>query len=117
MPERILIALKLVLTHILLLPVLVLGSYILNRDLFLSISIIQTILIILYFSGYWEFFGLKFRVIYAVIIELILLIEFFRRMTLQPGQENNRYLVYGLLFLQAYMLYGLIKIFITIYKK
>jgi hypothetical protein len=117
MSERTVIALKLVLTHIVLIPLLLVVSFILKRQVFLSCSIIQTILLILYFTGYWEFFGLRLKVIYSVIIELILLLEFFRRITLPPEYGNNIYLVYCLLLLQAYLLYELIKIIMTIFKK
>jgi hypothetical protein len=117
MPERTLIASKLVLTHILLLPVLILVSFILQRDAYLSISIIQTILLILYFSGYWEFFGLRFRIRYSVLIEVILLIELLWKVFFHSAQSSNRYLVYTLLLLEGYLLYELIKIIITILKK
>jgi hypothetical protein len=117
MSERIQIALKLVLTHIVLLPVLLLASFFLKRDAFLSIPIVQTILIILYFSGYWEFFGFRFRARYFALIEVLWLTELVWRVILQSAQENSVYLVMALSLSQAFLLYALIKMIITIYKK
>ncbi len=116
MPERILIALKLVLTHILLLPVLISVSFLLNREIFLLIFIIQTILIILYFSGYWEFFGFLFRNIYFIIIEAGLLLILILRMIDQTAQVNNIYLILTLLLIEIYLLMTFVKIIITIRK-
>jgi hypothetical protein len=117
MSERTQIAFKLVLTHIILLPALILVSFTLKRDGFLSISIIQTILIILYFSGYWEFFGFTFRISYSAVIEALLLIELVYKGINKSSNEVNLYLVLALLIMQAYLLYELLKIILTIYKK
>jgi hypothetical protein len=117
MSERNQIALKLVLTHIILLPAIIFASLILNREVFLSISIIQTILIILYFSGYWEFFGFTFRVSYSLLIEILLLIELVYKEINESVHEINLLLMLALLILQAYLLYELLKVILTIFKK
>lgn len=117
MPERTQIALKLILTHILLLPVLLLLSLMSVRDGFLSISIMQTILIILYFSGYWEFFKFRFRVKYCMCMEFFLLAELAWKVISQPSGARNPFLVSGLLIIQVYLIYQVVKIIITIFKK
>ena len=117
MRERTQVALKLVVTHIILVPALILSTFIAGWYGFLTISMIQTIMLILYFSGYWEFFGLRFRVIYSVIMELFLFIELIFKLLVQTSGVTNGYLICAIIVLQVYLLFELIKIIVVILLK
>lgn len=73
MKERTLLSVKLITSHILLLPVLMFISILLAPDYWLLMAAIQVLLIIILLAGYWEFFGLRFRIFYGLAIEAILL--------------------------------------------
>jgi hypothetical protein len=65
MNERFITSLKLISSHVVMLLLLLVASGTLsNYVLFLPV-ITQTVLLILYFSGYREFFGLRFRRIFC----------------------------------------------------
>ena len=117
MPERTQIAFKLISSHIILLPVLILSSLFTGLNGFLTISVVQTILLILYFSGYWEFFGLRTRIIYSALMELLLLAELIFILIAPSSGITNRYLLGSLLIIEAYLLFELVKIIIVILNK
>ena len=117
MNERTLIAAKLISTHILLLPLLISVSFFSTSDSYLLVSIIQSALLILFFAGYWEFFGLQFRVTYTLLIELLLFVRLFMEHNSPTHGESSRYLFPALLIIQGYLLIELIKIMITIFRK
>jgi hypothetical protein len=114
--ERTQIALKLISTHIIFIPVLILISLLIKADAFLILSITQAILVILFLTGYWEFFGLRFRIIYSLFIELLLLMALTWKISLKETMINNWYLIIPLVLIQAYLIFELIKIFIVIFK-
>lgn len=101
---------KLVVTHLLLLPVLIISGLIFPAQLIPILLIAQTALIILFLSGYWEFFGLKFRVTYSVLIELLIVILLGRKLLSHTPLFHNltSFLLYCLI--QAYMLVTLFRI-------
>jgi hypothetical protein len=70
--ERTQIIIRLVSTHLILIPVLILISLFINRDAYLLLSISQSLIVILFLTGYWEFFGLLFRAIYSISMEFML---------------------------------------------
>ncbi len=80
MSEKTLITLKLILLHIVI-PVCVCSILFLLHasDLnFLIIFLIaQSLLVILYFAGYWEFWGFRFRSAFLGILEIAILFRFF----------------------------------------
>ena len=117
MNERTLIAVKLISTHILLLPLIISFSFFCTRDSYLLVSIIQSALLILFFTGYWEFFGLQFRLTYALLIEFLLFVRLFTAHNSPNPGESNGYLFAALLIIQGYLLFELIKIIITIFRK
>jgi hypothetical protein len=114
--EKVQIAFKLISSHIILIPVLIIASLFIKSDDFLLLSISQTILIILFFTGYWEFFGLRFRIIYSLFMELFLLIALAWKIYLNQTGIYNWYLIVTLILIQVYILIELIKIVIVIYK-
>jgi hypothetical protein len=71
----------------------------------------------LYFSGYWEFFGLRFRRIFCGGIELILLVLFFHGLFHGISLPENLYLIVALSLAECYLLILLIRIIMVIYKK
>ena len=65
MNERFIASFKLISSHIVLILLLLVASRFLSDYGFLLLIITQTVLLILYFSGYWEFFGLRFKCIFC----------------------------------------------------
>jgi hypothetical protein len=117
MKERTQLSLKLILSHIILLPLLILISLFTNHDSFLLVSISQTVLIILILSGYWEFLGLRFKKIYFLSSEAILITALILKALVLNKPETNLYLVVILLFIQIWLLFVLLKIIITIFRR
>jgi hypothetical protein len=71
--ERNQIALKFAATHLALLPLLLICSVLPVKGSILALPIAQTILLITFFAGYWEFTGMRFRWIYCLLIEILLI--------------------------------------------
>jgi hypothetical protein len=117
MTERIQIAAKLLASHLVLIICLIILSIITKKDAFLFISISQTILIILYFSGYWEFFGLRFKRCFSGLVELTLISVFVWRLNGDLNRSVNLYLVLSLSLIQSYLLIELIKVFLVIKER
>jgi hypothetical protein len=117
MNERTLIAAKLISTHILLLPLLISVSFFINGNSYLLLTILQSALMILFFAGYWEFFGFRFRIAYTLLIEFLLFIRLFMGHNSPTHGESSWYLFSALLLIQGSLLYELIKILITVFKE
>jgi hypothetical protein len=117
MNDRFITALKLTTTHIILILVLLVASGSLSDSGFLFLLITQTVLLILYFSGYWEFFGLRFRRIFCGGIELILLVLVVHGFIRGIYIPANLYLAAILSLTEIYLLILLIRILIVIYRK
>jgi hypothetical protein len=117
MNERFITSLRLIFSHTVLILLLLVASRFLSNYGFLLLIITQTVLLILYFSGYWEFFGMRFKRIFCSGIELILLVLFthgiFSGITFPP----NPYVAAILSLAEVYLLILLIRILIVIYKK
>jgi hypothetical protein len=75
MKERYQIMIKLLVTHLALIPGIVLASFLVKQGNFLVISIAQTSLIILLLAGYWEFFTNRFKWVYFVFAEILILLS------------------------------------------
>jgi hypothetical protein len=116
MKERTLFIFKVLSTHIILLPVLLSLSLLIPSLSLPIISIAQTILLITFLSGYWEFFGRRFRIVYSGLIEiLILLLVYLDYPFSIPGSTGwIPFLIF--MAIQAFLLIELIKIFIVIFK-
>jgi hypothetical protein len=115
--ERTQLIIRLVSTHLVLIPVLMLVSLLVNRDTYLLLSISQSLLIILYLTGYWEFFGLKFKMIYFISLESLLLAELEWKICSKVLSHVNIVLISILLAIQLYLLFELIKVIIVIFGK
>jgi hypothetical protein len=116
MKERTQIIIKLISTHIILLPVLILISLLVKWDSFILITITQSLLITLFLAGYWEFFGSRIKNIYLITNEVLILIVFIIRLQSAGYKEPDWYLIITLAVIQIYMLLELAKIFIVISK-
>ncbi len=117
MKERTLLALKLITSHILVLTLLVFISIYSENYPFLWLAILQTFLLILYFSGYWEFFGLRFKNILCISTELIILGVFIWKLNFPLGIALNPFVVFILSIIEFYLLFQLIRIFMVIIEK
>jgi hypothetical protein len=116
MKERTQLSLKLLLSHVFLLPLLILISLAANHDSFLLVSITQTVLIILILSGYWEFLGLQFKRIYFLSSEVIIIIVLLLKLLYFNKADNNLYLVVVLVIIQVWLLFLLLKIIISMFS-
>jgi Peptidase family M23 len=116
MNERTLVSVKLIVTHVLLLPGLIFISQFINHNSFLMVTITQSALAILFLAGYWEFLGLKFKWIYSSAFEALILIVFLIKLFSKPKGEQNGYMVGLLAIIQIYLLVELLEIIIVIFK-
>jgi hypothetical protein len=117
MNERTQLSLKLILSHVILLPLLIFISLITIHDSFLLVTITQTVLIILLLSGYWEFLGLRFKKIYFLSAEVILIIVLLLKLQVLDKTENNLYLIVIMAIIQSWLLFLLLKIIIAIFRR
>jgi hypothetical protein len=117
MNERIRISITLIGSHIVMVPALLLIFFYIDKYAFLSLSITQTVLCGLYIAGYWEFFGLRFRKVFCLCLEFVLILLFVFRLLFGSEQGGNLYLLVLLSIIQAYLLLELIKIAIVIFRK
>jgi hypothetical protein len=116
MRERTQIILKLLSTHIILLPILIVISIFVTRDSFILLTINQSLLITLFLAGYWEFFGSRIKNFYLILNEVLILIVFIIRLQSASYREPDWYLIITLSVIQTYILFELAKIFIVISK-
>ena len=116
MHERTQIALKLILSHFVILFSLVTLSFLIQQDSLLIITISETFLIILFLSGYWEFFGIRFRWMYCISIQTLLLVELYWK-TYFSLYEFKLVLAVPLALVQLYLIFLLIKILVVIFEK
>lgn len=117
MNERTTLAIRLLATHILLQPVLIVISAFMKGDLFLTAFITQILLIITFLSGYWEFPGRFFKIIFHLIMEGLLLTGVASKYSTGNWQKTSLFVVILLGTIALYELYHLVKILIVIYRK
>ncbi len=114
--ERTQIIIRLVSTHLILIPVLILISLFINRDAYLLLSISQSLIVILFLTGYWEFFGLLFRAIYSISMEFMLVFVTGWKIFTKINSDRNLVLIAILIIIQVYLLIELIKMFVVIFR-
>lgn len=109
------IAARLIATHIL----LVAGLIVLAASVasLLCLSIAQTVLLIVYLSGYWEFFGLRFKRLFLFLAETAILVILCYRLFSGCDYDMGVYLAAVLSAIQLYTLTLLIKMIIVIFRK
>jgi hypothetical protein len=117
MKERTVLALKLISSHILLLPVLLTIGELFPPISIYIYSIAETIFLILFLTGYWEFFGLKFRTSYSVLIELILFLLIINRVINPVNYYHGWTGLFLFIVIEFYLVTELLKIFMVILKR
>lgn len=117
MKERTFIAFRLISTHLLIIPLLLVSSVFLNTGTYLIVSISQTVLFIIFFTGYWEFFGLRFRDQFFVLMEFLILIVAARRILLKGSLGSDVVILAVLILIQLLLLFVLAKILIVIFLR
>jgi hypothetical protein len=114
--ERTQIIIRLISTHLFLIPALILISLLVKSDGYLLTPICQSLIIIVYLTGYWEFFGLRMRMIYTVSMEILLLVALVLKVSLDLSTGFHPVMIVLLSIIQGYLLLELIRIFIVIFK-
>lgn len=117
MNERTVMILKLVSTHIVLPVAVAIAAFFVSGDAFLVNVIAQTILLIVYLSGYWEFFGMRFRRLFPVSLEVILLAQLAYRVMSQTHFEFNLYFADALFAVEVFLLIQVARILVVMRKK
>ncbi|HVZ95959.1 MAG TPA: M23 family metallopeptidase [Chitinophagaceae bacterium] len=116
MNERTKIIIRLLTTHIFLVIVLIGLSFIPAIHSPLWLAICESVLLITFFTGYWEFFGKSFKWMYSLSLTVII-VALFIWLTKEKHTTLNSYTLYILCLLQVFLLYHLVKIIITIVEK
>lgn len=116
MNERTQIIIRLITTHLVIIPALIIISLIVKSDAYLFTSISQTVIIIVFLTGYWEFFGLRMRMIYSVFMEIMLLASLAWKISHDLSTGAHPFLIAFLSLLQGYLLFELTRILIVIFK-
>lgn len=116
MKERTQLILKLIISH-LVFPLLIISiSFLIRKDEYLTISISQTLILIVLFSGYWEFFSSKFKYSYLTFYETLIITSIIIHMTSESSVTINIYIIIALFLFQLFLIYQLLKIIIVIFK-
>ena len=87
--ERTRIIIRLVLTQLILIPGVIFLSMSVTHDANLLLTISQSLIIILFLTGYWEFFREQFRLIYFVSMEVLLIAALWWRLSSGIPPENE----------------------------
>jgi len=116
MNERNGIILRLLGSHIFPVIGFIILSVLLEKDSLLLLLISLNILIITFYAGYWEFFGKKFKWVFTISLSAVIVFIFIWRIKgYAPDLNNFQFIVLSIL--QAYLIFQLIKILITIYER
>ena len=113
--ERTQLIIRLLATHLAILPCLLFISLFVKSDGYLLLSISQSFLVIIYLTGYWEFFGLPFRILYSVSVEILLLIVLGWKILAHANDGNNLVLILFLAVIQLYLIIELARILAVIF--
>jgi hypothetical protein len=117
MNERIKIALRLLLVQIILPIVLTISFLFISNDAYLFFLIVQTYLLILFLSGYWEFFSSVFKNVFLLFLETILFTILINKLINLSNPHFNIVLVIFFSLVQMYLFIALAKIIVVIFKK
>lgn len=114
MRERKLLIIKLIASHILPLPVLIAAALMMKSERWIMVSISQTVLFILYLSGYWEFFTLGFKKTFLAFMQsVILIVVSVSWSAIRIGKSSPVWLAL-LMLVQIILFYEFIKIILVI---
>jgi len=116
MKERNSIFIKLITSHILLIPVILLVMLLADANQFIALLIPQTILFILFIAGYWEFFGNRKKWMICFLYEACILITLKSRFLPITFGTAGFIWISLLLFFEIYLLFELAKAIWVIFK-
>jgi hypothetical protein len=116
MKERTSLIIRLIATHIILIPVFIAISCLVPSNIILAAAIIQISTLIIFLTGYWEFFTTGFRTLYVLLIEILLLIRLIRKFVIEQSGTNSHFMDYILLVLLIWLVYEFVKILIVIFR-
>jgi hypothetical protein len=114
--ERTRLIIRLITTHIIIIPVLVLLSILFKKDAYLLLSVSQTLVLIIFLAGYWEFFGFRNRMYISGLMEIIILGSLWWKIFMEPSHSSSIILITFLSIIQLYLIIELIKIFVVIFR-
>jgi hypothetical protein len=117
MNERTQIAAKLTGSHIFLILAMLVISFFIKTQVLLYLAVTQTTLLILFLAGYWEFFGLRFKMIFCGIIELMIWVAFFRKLFYAAPETSNLFLCLIFTITGIFLGWILVKILMVINSK
>jgi hypothetical protein len=117
MSERMTTVLKLFASHVGLISGITAATFIMKQNSFLSLLIAQTSLFILYFTGYWEFFGSGLKTGFLLVIEILLIVSAFIRIIGGGFSPIAPILTILSGLLEFYLLFVLIKILMVIFRE
>ena len=117
MNERTTMATRLLVSHLFIQLIMVLANPLLKGDLFLFTLITQTVLVITYLTGYWEFTGLKFRFFFFMLLEGLLVAGAILKYKSSHWQNPKLILMIPLGLVLLYLLFHLAKILVVISRK
>jgi hypothetical protein len=113
--ERTKFIIRLVSTQLLLVPVLLFISVFINSGFYLLATVSQSVLIIIFLAGYWEFLGFRFRLTYSISLELLLLTELIWKFHSDVNVQKNLILILCLSAFQLYLIIEIIRILFVIF--
>jgi hypothetical protein len=117
MDERRTLILKLISSHIVLPIVFTVAAFWIRSDALLVNVTALTIVLIIYLAGYWEFFGLRFRRVFAILLGTVLLLHLAYRAISVGHVEVNKIVVTALSVLEAFLLVQLIRVLVVRSRK
>ncbi len=110
MKERNTITIKLLASHILLIPVLLIAPVLADINPLASVIIPQTILLILFFAGYWEFFGIRNKWLICMLFEAGILISIIYGLTTISSGSTGLIFITFLSLIELYLFFVMVKI-------
>jgi hypothetical protein len=117
MKERNVVTIKLLTSHILLVPIVLTGILLFNIPWLPALLIAQTLLVILFFTGYWEFFSNKARLLIFLICELPILLVIPYKLSSENIISGEIIVFMALSMFECYLLFLLGKIIWVITKR
>ena len=116
MNERTKLASFAVFTHILLLPLILALIPFLPGLSNQILIIVQTLLIILFLAGYWEFFGMRLRIIYLILIEFLMFVLLYYQAKTGISEFPGKIVLAGSAVIELFLITKLVRIFVVILK-
>ena len=116
MNERSKIILRLLTTHVYLVFGLIVLTFFLKNNSLMMLSVSLCILIITFFTGYWEFFGIKFKWVYTIFMTIAIFSMFVWKLNGYLLDMNSLTFII-LSIILAFLILQLLKILIVIFEK